>query len=214
MAEIKIEKKKKPVWPWILLLLAIAALVILIWPDSEDTDEVETNETEMVDTEREETMQNAEGGDEQNLMTSVDEYSRFLGEKGDSMGLEHKYTHQGITLMAEALKAMAQEMPAEIEVQQEVQKLKEQADKIKEDTYAGTHANTIRDAFISASKVIQMIQEKRFPDMASEAQALRSEAEQIQKDVLTLEQKDNVNSFFKDSAQMIENMAKKINSQS
>jgi hypothetical protein len=47
MTEIKIEKKK-PVWPWILLLLAIAALVyFLVFRETEDGDtDMELNETE------------------------------------------------------------------------------------------------------------------------------------------------------------------------
>ncbi|HEU0137590.1 MAG TPA: hypothetical protein VFQ50_09890 [Flavobacterium sp.] len=59
MTEIKIEKKK-PVWPWILLLLAIAALVyFLVFRETEDgetgVEENQIESTSMMNTESQET---------------------------------------------------------------------------------------------------------------------------------------------------------------
>ena len=51
MAEINIERKKKPVWPWILLLLIVALLVWAIYEltnDRGDTELVEEPTTGMV----------------------------------------------------------------------------------------------------------------------------------------------------------------------
>jgi len=45
MAEIKIEKKK-PVWPWILLILAIIVGIYIYWSYNENIDN--RGETEMV----------------------------------------------------------------------------------------------------------------------------------------------------------------------
>ena len=47
MVEINIEKKKKPVWPWILLLVIVA---LLIWAIYEFTSDRNTTETAVLPT--------------------------------------------------------------------------------------------------------------------------------------------------------------------
>ena len=42
MVEINIEKKKKPVWPWILLLVIVALLIWAIYEFTIDRDNTET----------------------------------------------------------------------------------------------------------------------------------------------------------------------------
>ena len=44
MAEIKIERKKKPIWPWLLLLLIVALLVWAIVELLNDDNEVTVEE--------------------------------------------------------------------------------------------------------------------------------------------------------------------------
>ena len=48
MEEINIERKKRPVWPWILLLIILALLAWAIYEMTNDRDEYETDETVMV----------------------------------------------------------------------------------------------------------------------------------------------------------------------
>ncbi|WP_242929140.1 hypothetical protein [Pontibacter vulgaris] len=44
MAEINIERKKKPVWPWILLILILALLGWAIYELTNDRNEVEADD--------------------------------------------------------------------------------------------------------------------------------------------------------------------------
>jgi hypothetical protein len=44
MAEIKIERKKKPVWPWLLLLLIIALIAWALYKFTNEPDEMEVEE--------------------------------------------------------------------------------------------------------------------------------------------------------------------------
>ncbi|MBC5772724.1 hypothetical protein H8S95_01500 [Pontibacter sp. KCTC 32443] len=51
MAEINIERKKRPVWPWILLLIILALLAWALYEmlsDRDETDVEESAETGMV----------------------------------------------------------------------------------------------------------------------------------------------------------------------
>lgn len=44
MAEINIERKKKPVWPWLLLLLIVALLIWAIFELTNNNEEVDEDE--------------------------------------------------------------------------------------------------------------------------------------------------------------------------
>ncbi|MEJ8755585.1 hypothetical protein WG947_01140 [Pontibacter sp. H259] len=46
MAEINIERRKKPVWPWILLLLIVALLIWAIYEMTNDRDDIDTEEVQ------------------------------------------------------------------------------------------------------------------------------------------------------------------------
>ncbi|MGA8855367.1 MAG: hypothetical protein WB492_14435 [Christiangramia sp.] len=50
MADIRIEKKK-PIWPWLILIIILAVLAFLYFygsTDTEDTDDIENSELEEV----------------------------------------------------------------------------------------------------------------------------------------------------------------------
>ena len=49
MAEIKIEKKK-PVWPWIVLILVLAALLFYFWTQGNDDNDSQITTIENTDT--------------------------------------------------------------------------------------------------------------------------------------------------------------------
>ena len=44
MVEINIERKKKPVWPWILLLLIVGLLIWAIYEFTNDRNDIETTD--------------------------------------------------------------------------------------------------------------------------------------------------------------------------
>lgn len=47
MADIRIEKKK-PIWPWLLLVIILGVIIFLYFYGSTDTDDVEATEFEEV----------------------------------------------------------------------------------------------------------------------------------------------------------------------
>ena len=44
MAEINIERKKKPIWPWLLLILLVGLLIWGLYEFTNEPDEVEVRE--------------------------------------------------------------------------------------------------------------------------------------------------------------------------
>lgn len=222
MAEIKIEKrKKKPVWPWILALLIIGAVVIWIWTDDPETtmeDRGVTTEERAPDDERMDERERARDDgarDTEDAMAAsgaVDEYVSYVQDNGGSMGKDHEYTKNGITRLADALEAMANRMPESPEVDQEVEKLKNQAERLTRERESPRHSNMIREAFISSANVLENFQERNYPEMDQEVEDLKESAERVKKDELATEQSDEVNQYFSQSANLIQQMSKDIQS--
>lgn len=213
MAEIKIEKKKKPIWPWIIALLIIAAIIIWIWADSGDTEEIEDNVVtdEQVIEEEEEPMA-AENEDNMQAPAAVSDYVAWVEKEGGNMGLPHEYTHKGITNFADALEAMAEEMPDSPEVNEQLQKLRQQADQLKKEKESTKHADIIRKAFISGSNVINEFKNMGNSGMDQQVQDLMSTAKNVKADELATNQAKAVNNFFSQSADILDRMAQNIQS--
>lgn len=205
MAEIKIEKKKKPIWPWVIFLLIVAAIFWwLLAQDDPDTENFE-QETEVVDPVSDDdrpTAKSNESDTETNQQTAVAEYQSYLKENEGNMGLEHKYTHTGITLMAAAIDAINQDLQNQVNA--DVKKLKQMADRIKVHTYAQTHADTIKAAFMMTSNILDKMMTSNKMQAGSEIKELENLAQQVSKEELATNQEKVVNRFFNKSAAIIE----------
>lgn len=88
MAEIKIEKKTTPVWPWILLALAVIALLIYLFAFNGDGDE--NDEMNEITTE-----EPADIGQVAPDNSTV-EFVSFIEEDTEQMGLDHEYTNEAL----------------------------------------------------------------------------------------------------------------------
>ena len=196
MAEIKIEKKK-PVWPWVILVLLIIGGVLfwllvdrekeaqnVITPISEETGQQE--DTNYVDRNNP-------------VITYVD----FIESDTMQMGLDHKYTHKAFTLLAEAVIYTAENRSYDL--QKDISELKEKGDRIKKDPMSLTHANTIQDGFNKVITVFENMQQE--VDIAA-LDKLKEYSGDLNPDVPTLEQKTAVKGFFGESAQILQDINK------
>ncbi|MFO8146893.1 MAG: hypothetical protein R6U03_05835 [Gillisia sp.] len=200
MAEIKIEKKK-PVWPWIMLAAVVIALLVLLfanpWDDDEDYEEVEET-TEMVTTEKTD-LQNTR---EEN--STVIAYVEWINTNKGQMGIDHEFTHQAITKLANATQAMANEIDFNIEA--ELSKAKQYADEIMKEPYETSHADKIRKATDMLSRALVNMQQAKYPGLKEEAQEVRSASTKIKPEEFTLDQKEDVKDFFRKAADLLQKM--------
>lgn len=187
MAEIKIEKKA-PVWPWLLIGgLLIIALIYYFGFRNNDQPEVVQTPPETIE---------VESG-------SVDQYVQFINE-GRTMGLDHNYTNGALSKLTTAIKAKAQQTGFDVEA--DLEKVKEHSDQITNDPFETTHANNIRKAADILTDAMQNMQKAKYPNLTAQADEVRSAANSINPDVLTLDQRDAVKVFFQKSADLLQNM--------
>jgi hypothetical protein len=226
MAEIRIEEKKNNNWlPW---LLGVLGLLLLGWlavdvfdkdgePELLTADEVDFPDLHANDDRIDDDVYNAKVQDEANAQNvnytnSTNQFSAYLTtienfEKGE-MSLDHDHSHEAITALANSLEAMTDDLGIkdDADIMEKTQTMKQKADMITNDWKSTNHADQIRQAAICASEVISEIQRKKFPNLGSEVNSVKSAAKNIDPAVLTLDQKEAVKGFFRAAATSIEAM--------
>ncbi len=187
MTEIKIEKKK-PFWPWILLVLGLLAAAWVFFIITDKTEPVETNNKATLI-----------GIHENNNV--VASYVTFINSDTSTMSLNHAYTSEALTKLTDAIDAMATEAGYDVKV--DIAKAKQYALEITKDPMLTNHADKIRSAADVLSTSLQNMQQAKYPELSTEAADVKSAAAAINPDTLTLNQRKIVKSFFKKAADLL-----------
>lgn len=203
MAEIRVEKKKRPVWPWILAILLVAA-VIWIVADDNDYDTGEQVSTVQMDEEADTYENDATEG-------AAMAYVNFIEQNGDKVTVEHEYSHQALTRLSEALNSVAENNNISLEDKQKIEELRQKADRLMRNTDSEQHANILSDAFSSAAQIMENMQKQQFPDLQDEVNEVKNAANEVKPNVLVTNQKSAVKNFFQKSADAVEAMAENQN---
>jgi len=208
MAEIEIEKKN-PIWPWILLaLLVIAALLyFFVWADddTDDVDDMDDMNTEQVyDNNNAVDNETADYQDTDNVqyVTLINEYDTYINDP--QMGIDHVYTNGALMKLIAAVDATADELGVEIEA--DLENARKEAQSITEDPLKVTHANSIKDSGEHILRALKTIQTEKFPDMSNTYSDIDSAFSKIESGKETLNQKNEVKSFFSKVSSMLNSM--------
>ena len=200
MAEIKIEQKKQ-VWPWLLVGLVLAGIVIyfLMFRDNDNNAVgVVTEESYISDTNESNLLDVKENN------STVAAFVSFVENDTNRMSLDHAYTNEALLKLKAATKAMAGEIGYEI--QADLEKVEESAILITNDSFETSHTKNIRNAADKSTTALQNMQLAKYPWLSEEVDALKNASTAINPDALTLEQKDAVKNYFAKAADLLEKM--------
>jgi len=191
MAEIKIEKKKS-IWLWVLLIFGIAAVLFYLLSLNDGSQEMEKipESTDLISV-------------SENIAT-VNAFVVFVESDSNKMTLDHAYTNEALLKLVEATNAIADEVGYDIKA--DIDQVKIYAENITVDPFETTHANDIRKATDILTNILQNIQQAKYPGLSNEVVQLRNASSSINPDVLTLNQKDAVKSFFSSAADLLKKM--------
>jgi hypothetical protein len=145
------------------------------------------------------------------LPAQVKEFENFIRDNSarETMGLNHNYTSDGIRHLADALGAIAdQQGISDTNFKDKLDMLHVQADRLQQDRLSTEHADIIRDAFTLASDLIASFERQIAPDMKDDVTEVRRTAEAIDPNKLALDQKTGVESFFKKSSLLLNELAR------
>ncbi len=200
MAEIKIEKKSAPIWPWVLVALAVVALLIYLFSSGDENNERD----EMTEVTTSDSSYASSTHEVSENNTAVLAFVSFIRDDPDQMGLDHEFTNEALLRLTNATNAMAEKVG--YNAQQDMTQVRTHTQKITSDPFETTHANSIREAAGILAQSLKNIQQKAFSGLASDADGVKSAAAGIKGNVLTLDQKGEIKSFFRKSADLLEKM--------
>jgi len=193
MTEIKIEKKT-PVWPKILFVLGLLFVAYAAWYFFFQNDKVEplvtADETVLIDLH-----------ENNNLVAA---YVTFINSDTNTMSLDHAFTSEAFTKLTDAVDAMATETGYDLKA--DITKAKQLADEITKDPEVTNHADKIRSAADVLSTSLKNMQQAKYPSLSAEADDVKSAASAIKPEILTLDQRDAVKSFFRKAADLLNKM--------
>ncbi|CAM3470957.1 hypothetical protein [Aequorivita lipolytica] len=220
MAEIKIEKKK-PIWPWILVVLIILAAIYFFWfyndQDYDNNDDLLNNDT-ITEIDDRDVYDNS---DEDSTTLYTGTYGTVVKEKAVSnyftyidnnqMGLDHEYTNGALVHLITAVEAEAKNLNVDIDAN--IEKARENAFEITKDPMSLKHADKIRAAALEITTALKTIQQQKFSSLSSEVDGLKTAAEDINPQAPTLEQKEDAKNFFEKAGRLLQKMNEYENNQ-
>lgn len=188
MKAIKIEKNRN-LLTTVFLGFGIFALSFMGCDNNKKADKAETVASDAIDVH------------ENN--STVAEYITFIGSD-NKMTLDHAYTNEALLKLISATRAMAGETG--FDIKGDLDKAKEYADEITKDPFETSHADNIRKSADILSGVLQNMQQAKYPSLEKEVSELKNAFAEINPDVLTLDQRDAVKSFFAKAADLLQKM--------
>jgi hypothetical protein len=204
MAEIEI-KKKTPIWPWIVGILAVLAILYFMFlygDDDVDADDV-TNDVEMVTDDVSNSDYETSNPFSEMAVSAISGYQMFIAKEPE-MGLEHQYTHTALNKLIDATEAVANTLSVDITA--ELETARENSDFVTKDTYDVDHADKINNAGNIIVQALDKIQNEKFPDLDESSTELQNSVTNIQPATQTLEQKAAVKNFFEKAGDLLTNM--------
>ena len=240
MAEIRIEEKKSGSFlPWLLGIIGMVLLVWLAidffdadgepelltadevnFPDGDFSDRPDNDVVNAMDQsdakvpfDYDDNEVRAMSVADRNTMATmaVSKFNTFVENPEVEMNLDHDYTCKGLKLMANALAGMANEYDLDnANVMSTVRTLKQKADILDNDWKSTKHADHIKEAFMAATSTMSEIQKAHLPAMATRIDKLKQEAMDVDPKTLTLNQKEDVKTFFRQYADAINDMANEM----
>lgn len=212
MAEIKVEKKK-PVWPWILLgLLILAVILYFVFADNDTMDSAD--DTDDIERVEDTTYTSTQGNDnttrwEDNTASAGTggEVDNFIAHVGDQsrMGVDHEYTNNALIHLINAVETKARE--ENIDIDASIQEMREEAREITQNPQGTNHANKIKNVGEKIAGSLEDIQEEKYPNLSNDVEEVKTAAQEIDASTLTLDQKDKINNFFNQAADVLKKMS-------
>lgn len=204
MAEIKI-KEKKPIWPWILVVLGILVLLYFIFFTGDDkvADDMDDN-VEMIG---DDDMKNDDAVMLSEAATSkVSDYKTYIADDA-KMGIDHNYSNGALIRLIDATEAVANTL--DVDIRADLDMARANAASIMKDPNELDHADKIKNSGNIIVKALKTIQTQKFPDMFQSCTELQNSLMAIAPGTQTLEQKAAIKNFFQQAGELLTKMKNK-----
>lgn len=218
MAEIKIVKKK-PIWPWILLVLIVLLAAILFFlygdrlgNDVDDVDDVDDMTTELNDD------YNSQPNDDMDRVSYEDSLNRdnsnrmamsYRNSIADTtkLGVDNVSTKMALMNLSKAVEAKANEY--QMQDSEALEMLREElrtVDSTLNVNQNGLDTKLFKTTGMRVLSVMDTLQRVQFPNLTDEVNEVKTAINEIQPSTTLAKQNKAVNSFFKESNDVLNRM--------
>lgn len=210
MAEIKIEKKK-PVWPWIILVLIILMIAYIFWNSSERrpeatelnwSDTITQQDQRYVDDRFTESgsLYSGRYGTIQEEQTLAD-YFKYLDERRADVN-EPAYHQSAIQKLTSATEREGQ--LNNVDIQSNISGANTRANELTGD--AKTATAKVKNAAEELGKALKKIQEKAYSSLKNEAEDVQNAVSQINAPETLENQEEKIHDFYDKAAKLLQKM--------
>lgn len=206
MAEIKIEKKT-PVWPWILVVLIIIAVVaffIFNDYDADDvSDDVATEKVDSTDTYRNDATDTYDQSAFDKYNAAMSQFDSYINDS-NRIGTDTIYTKTAFHKLADlvVLKADQNNLPSS-EALENLRGYAMQASETVNDMSISESLNAIGNDIAS---VVESIQDKNFPNLDSDVSKLKDISDKLDNNIALAKQQQNIQDFMMKSKSILNSM--------
>ena len=213
MADLEIQRRKRPIWPWILGALALIALLWILM-EMMGSDDDDLDDAAVVTTPATTTGQDAYAVDTTaQVPQDVQAFRSQCGSASttrDEMATDHSYEADCLNRLATALNAtVSRDSVRDQSLQQRLDVLRQSAQQLTQNPQSTDHAAQMRRAMQEAANVIERVAETR-PEMGAELRehvsALTTAGDEFERTDLLLEQKRAAARYFDHAAEALERM--------
>lgn len=215
MADIKLKRRRKPLWPWFTGLIILLALG---WGVFEALNQKKSDlYSEKVFTEKKEENRfrefsfDTENTDRESKRNSriINEFILFV-EEGDSYGNGNSYEAEGLSRLAAALESIAFEANIEDSMlDSRLDNIRSKAEFVLENGNA--HGDSARVAMSDAVDAFEIIQSESFPEQNEEIEVLNRTFKKYSPSENEIQHKKNIREFFSQSAMTMEEFCEDLN---
>jgi hypothetical protein len=207
MAEIHIQKKKRSVWPWLLGILLVAAVILYILFTLEGTREIDIDVPFSSDTTGENLNDSLSAAIK---YEAVNEYITFVRDSSSIIdkGNAKEFTSNGLRLINSALSSVLQEdSAANKNIVNQNDSLRKYAEELMKKSNDGKQGVIVKKSFITVSDIFNSIYMKknsvdnRINNLEEIAQSIRNKELNDQKDV--------IKRFFEKSGEILQSFINK-----
>lgn len=212
MAEIKIEKKK-PVWPWILVILVVLGIIVYFVYANPDRDLV-NDDYDDVSNEQVMESENKPVGKKRDAFQpggAYTQYAAFEGSIRDStrIAVDSSYTKKAYYNLCKAVAKKAEE--TNVDDSQALTDLKNFSmliTKVSSPLSSAETAKNFKTASDKVAKVLEDIQVKGYPTLQSQVSELKQVTSKMDGHISMDKQQDNITQFLQKSRDVLKAMNK------
>ncbi|MBJ7880492.1 hypothetical protein [Gelidibacter salicanalis] len=209
MAEIKIEKKK-PVWPWVVLILVVLGIIAyFVYADQNDNDlnddfDDDYNNEQVVDP-----TYDSSPDDTYDTKKSYDQFKAFDESISDStrVAIDSSYTKKAFANLTKAVVRTADDNNVEdSEALTDLRNFSSLITSISTTTKDTKGFKNFKTASDKVVKVMEDIQKKNFPALQTQVADLKQSASKIDGSVTMNKQQDQIYTFLRQSRDVLQMM--------